>query len=118
MGHFERQADQLAHELGNLEEIEAIVEREWSRAREDLADQLANGELIKADNRVVLAFGDVNDRLWSLYPEQGEAALALCARSPELGGKHVQRLMFDLALELVDAYADAFKNDLGAFYHD
>jgi len=112
MGHFERQADQHAHEIGSLEAIEHRVARDWEQIRDDLADQLANGEMIKADDRVVLAFGDVTDRLWSLRPEQGEAAIALCARSPELGGRHMQRLVFEIAQELVDIFADAFKNDL------
>jgi len=116
MGAIELQIDRYADEQGRLDAIEAYVEREWDKTRDELADKLANGERLEADERVVLDFGDVNDRLWSLYPQQGEAALKLCAQSPSLGGRHMQRLLFDIAQELVNAFSDAFKKDLEESY--
>lgn len=112
MGAIELQIDRHADELGRLEAIETYVEREWDKIRDELADKLANGERLEADERIVLDFGDVSDRLWGNYPDQGEAALKLCAQSPSLGGRHMQRLLFQIAQELVDLFSDAFKKDL------
>jgi hypothetical protein len=112
MGVIESQIDRYADEQGELDRKDERVKRAWESVREDMADQLISGKPLEASCGTVLSFGDITDRLWSLYPSRGEAALRLCVGSHELGGKHTHNLLYDIALELVDNFADAFKKDL------
>ena len=112
MAAIELQIDRHADEIGFLEARDHFVEQQWRDQRDELADKLANGTQLATEAGTVLTFGDVTNRLWSNYPEQGEAAMKLCAQCPSLGGRHMQRLLFDIAVELVEAFSDAFKTDL------
>lgn len=105
-------AAQYQKQLDDDAELEARKERYWLDVREELADTLAKGEGLKAGDSIVLEFGDVVDRIWSLYPERGQAAMELCGRSPELGGSHMKRLLVEMAQELVDGFSDAFTDDV------
>lgn len=112
MGAVEQDIDRYAEELSELDAMDEAVDKQWSEAREALAEQLAAGKTLKAGGRPVLSKDDVVDHLFFEKPDEANTAMVLCFISPAIGGKHIKRLMEEMALDLLDDYADAFKDDI------
>lgn len=89
--------------------LEAFSETWFQANREEFAAMLAAGEELLAFGKRYLNFENVEDRLYEYHEAEHSAALKLCAISPEIGGKHVKKLLETVALELVDAFKDGFR---------
>ncbi len=112
MGHFERQADQHAEELGRLSVIEDRVERDWYCQRERLAEQLTNRQPIVINGDLLLDFDDVIDRICGRGYDGLRAALLLSLTDESLGGKPFRLLIEREALNLVEDFAPTLKTAL------
>lgn len=112
MGHFERQADQHAEELGQLSVIEDRIEGDWYCQREALAEQLTNRQPIVINGDLLLDFDDVVDRICGQAYEGLRVALLLCLSDESLGGKSFRLLIEREALNLVEDFAPTLKTAL------
>ncbi len=84
----------------------------WFQSRrEEFAAMLAAGETLNANGKPLLSFEELDNRLYPDNQAELHAAMQLCAISPELGGKHVKRVLEAVALELVDTFESAFRAD-------
>ena len=77
--------------------------------REEFAAMLASGETLVAYGKPLLNFEDLENLLFSDQLSEIRTAMQLCAISPELGGKHVQKILDAVAQKLVDEFQDAFR---------
>lgn len=111
-GHFERQADRHADEMGRLDRIDSQVDREWDNCRDDLAELLARGEPIKAHGKPLLDFSDVTDRMAFEHNVEQDACFRLAATHPDLAGHHMKKLVLTVCEELIDLFADELKDDI------
>jgi len=116
MGHAERQADYHAEELGRLADIDDWVERQWETLRSELAAKLSAGATLRIDNRPVLDFDHVIDRICTESSESLRAALLLSMSHPSLSGPTFTILIERAALALVDESAKTFKRALEKEY--
>jgi len=89
--------------------LEAFSEKWFQSNREEFAAMLAAGEELLAFGKKYLNFENVEDRLYKYHEAEHSAALKLCAISPEVGGKHMKKLLETVALELVDAFEGGFR---------
>ena len=112
MGAVERQIDRHADELGRLEDIENRVDKVWREQRDELAERLAKGSSLRALGEVVLEADDVADRLFGDNPDEANSAMVLCVNNPQLGGKHIARMMREAAEKLVEESSSRFKADI------
>lgn len=112
MGHFARQADHHAEEMGRLSDIEDRVEHQWKNLRPELAAQLADGDTLHANGAPLLDFDDVIDRICLQSREGMRAALLLCLANQSLGGHQFTQLIEREALALVDDFEQTFKDAL------
>ena len=90
--------------------LEQLSERWFQSNREELAAELASGETLVAYGKPILAADDLDNRLYTENEAEFNAAVRLCAKNPELGGRHVKRICEAVALELVDAYEDTLRD--------
>ena len=112
MGAVEQSIDRHAEEVSRLDDIEECVEKLWQDQRESLADSLAKGATLRVSSRSLLSGEDVCEHLFSTNPDEANNAMILSVNNPRLGGKHMDRLMREAALSLVDDFADGFKTEI------
>lgn len=89
--------------------LEQFSEQWFQSHREELAAMLAAGETLKIRHKPALIFENVEDALYPEHEAEVTRAMQLCAISPELGGKHMKKLLEAVALELVDGFKDGFR---------
>lgn len=86
------------------------LSEDWFRLqREEMAADLASGEVLLTHGNPLLTYEDLEGHLDPKYMEEVSKAIKLCGKNPELGGKHVQKILENAALDLVDNFQDAFR---------
>lgn len=89
--------------------LEALSESWFRRNREEMAACLAHGETLKAFGKPLLTAEDLENRVYSWHDTEIRVAMCLCTMSPEVGGKHVKRILDRAALDLVNAFQDELR---------
>ena len=89
--------------------LEALSESWFRRGRKEMAACLAAGDVLLTHGNPLLTFEDLENHLYPKYESEVRKAMLLCATFPEIGGKHMQRILEGAALELVDNFQDAFR---------
>jgi len=107
----DRDADRHADELGQDAARSDFAEQEFIDHREELAAQLLAGLELYACGKPLLAFDDVQERVYSEYTDQFTAALKLCSVKPVEGGAAIARIFESAAQDVVDDFEIAFRAD-------
>ena len=107
----ERDADRHADELGQDAARADFAEQEFIDHREELAAELFSGLELWACGKPLLAFDDVQERVYSEYTDQFTAALKLCSVKPAEGGFAIARIFESAAQDVVDDFEIAFRAD-------
>jgi len=107
----ERDADRHADKLGQDAARSDFAEQEFIDHREELAAQLMAGLELWACGKPLLAFDDLEERVYSEYTDQFTAALKLCSVKPAEGGFAIARIFESAAQDVVDDFEIAFRAD-------
>jgi hypothetical protein len=107
----DRDADRHADQLGQDAARADFAEQEFIDHREELAEQLLAGLDLYACGKPLLAFDDVQERVYSEYTDQFTSALKLCSAQPAAGGAAIARIFESAAQDVVDDFESAFRAD-------
>jgi len=107
----ERDADRYADELGQDAARADFAEQEFIDHREELAAALAAGIELYACGKPLLAFDDVQERVYSEYAKQLIAALKLREVKAEEGDAAIASIFESAAQDVVDDFESAFRAD-------
>ena len=88
-----------------------FAEQEFIDNREELASDLAAGAELYACGKPLLAFDDLEERVYSEYSEQLTAAFKLCMANPAAGGAAILSIFESAAQDVVDDFESAFRAD-------
>ena len=88
-----------------------FAEQEFIDNREDLASDLAAGAELYACGNPLLAFDDLEDRVYSEYSEQLTAAFKFCMANPAAGGAAIASIFESAAQDVIDDFESAFRAD-------
>lgn len=90
------------------------VDERWREERQEIADMIARGETytlsVPGKPDVHLDYWEIDDWLYRNAEDEIHKAMALCVMHPELGGKHVKRLVERAALAVTDQLATEIKS--------
>ena len=106
-----QEADRYADECGQDAARADFAEQEFIDHREELAAQLMAGLELWACGKPLLAFDDLEERVYSEYTDQFTAALKLCSVKPAEGGFAIARIFESAAQDVVDDFEIAFRAD-------
>jgi len=104
-------ADRYAAECGQDAARADYAEQEFIDHREELASQLIAGLELWACGKPLLAFDDVQKRVYSEYTDQFTAALKLCSVKSAAGGAAIANIFESAAQDVVDDFESAFRAD-------
>jgi len=106
-----QEADRYADDCGQDAARADFAEQEFIDHREELAAELFAGLELWACGKPLLAFDDVQERVYSEYTDQFTAALKLCSVKPEAGGAAIANIFESAAQDVVDDFEIAFRAD-------
>ena len=106
-----QEADRYADDCGQDAARADYAEQEFIDHREELSAQLLAGLELYACGKPLLAFDDVQERVYSEYADQFAAALRLCSVKPAEGGWAIARIFESAAQDVVDDFESAFRAD-------
>jgi hypothetical protein len=107
----ERDADRYADELDQDAARADFAEQEFIDHREELASLLADGIELYACGKPLLAFDDVQERVYSDFSELMTQAFKQCINNPSAGGRRIRGFFEIAAQDLVDDFESAFRAD-------
>ena len=107
----DRDADRHADQLGQDAARSDFAEQEFIDHREELAEQLLAGLELYVCGKPLLAFDDLEERVYSEYTDQFTAALKLCSVKPAEGGAAIASIFESAAQDVVDDFESAFRAD-------
>ena len=107
----ERDADRHADKLGQDAARSDFAEQEFIDHREELAALLADGIELYVCGKPLLAFDDVQERVYSEYAKQLIAALKLREVKVEEGDAAIANIFESAAQDVVDDFESAFRAD-------
>ena len=107
----ELDADRYSDELGQDAARADFAEQEFIDHREELAALLADGLELYACGKPLLAFDDVQERVYSEYAKQLIAALKLREVKAEEGDAAIASIFESAAQDVVDDFESAFRAD-------
>jgi len=106
-----QEADRYADDCGQDAARSDFAEQEFIDHREELSAQLLSGLELYACGKPLLAFDDVQERVYSEYTDQFTAALKLCSVKPAEGGAAIASIFESAAQDVVDDFESAFRAD-------
>jgi len=106
-----QEADRYADDCGQDAARADYAEKEFIDHREELAAELFAGLELWACGKPLLAFDDVQERVYSEYTDQLTAALKLCSVKPAEGGAAIANIFESAAQDVVDDFEIAFRAD-------
>ena len=106
-----QEADRYADDCGQDAARADFAEQEFIDHREELSAQLLAGLELYACGKPLLAFDDVQERVYSEYTDQFSAALKLCSVKPAEGGAAIASIFESAAQDVVDDSEIAFRAD-------
>ena len=98
-----QEADRYADDCGQDAARSDFAEKEFIDHREELSAQLIAGLELWACGKPLLAFDDVQERVYSEYTDQFAAALRLCSVKPAEGGAAIASI-FESAAQIGRAH--------------